>query len=131
MSKKDKKKESAKAAKKAAKKETKAALKKAKKAKQEKLAIKSEELAEELRAEREAVLDVDESSAKDVVAVIEQKNSPEPMYMPVDGDKLRTVSIKMPAGLIEAADNAAAAYGGEGISRSEFIRIAIEKLVNE
>lgn len=127
MSKKDKKKELAKAA----KKEAKAALKKAKKAKLEKLAGKSKELAEELRAEREALLAVDESSAKDAVAVIEQKNSPEPIYMPVEGDKLRTVSIKMPAGLIEAADKAAAAYGEDGVSRSEFIRIAIEKLVNE
>ncbi|MDO4400206.1 MAG: ribbon-helix-helix protein, CopG family [Coriobacteriia bacterium] len=131
MSKKDKKKDLAKAEKKAAKKAEKAAAKKAKKEELKKLAGKPEELAEELRAQREASLAVDESSVEDAVAVVEQKQVPAPAYVPVEGDKLRTVSIKMPASLIEAADKAAAAYGAEGVSRSEFIRIAIEKLVNE
>jgi hypothetical protein len=133
VSKKDKK-----AEKKAAKKETKAAAKKAKKDKLKKIAEKPEELAEELRAQSEAALAVDESLVKDAVAVVEQKQVPAPKkakpavtYTPVEGDKLRTVSIKMPVSLIEAADKAAAVYGGEGISRSEFIRVAIEKLVNE
>ena len=133
MSKKDKK-----AEKKAAKKEAKAAAKKAKKDKLKKIAEKPEALAEELRAQSEAVLAVDESLAEDAVAVVEQKQAPAPKkakaaanYTPVEGDKLRTVSIKMPVSLIEAADKAAAVYGGEGISRSEFIRVAIEKLVNE
>ena len=136
MSKKDKKKELAKAAKKGAK----AAAKKAEKEKLKKLASKSVELAEELRAEREATLAVDEASVGDAVAVVEQKQekkkqkkaqAPVPAYVAVEGDKLRTISIKMPNGLIEAADKAAAAYGEGGVSRSEFIRVAIEKLINE
>ena len=134
MSKKDKKKELAKAAKKGAK----AAAKKAEKEKLKKLASKSVELAEELRAEREATMAVDEASAGDAVAVVEQKQEKKKQkkasaaaYVPVEGDKLRTISIKMPNGLIEAADKAAAAYGEGGVSRSEFIRVAIEKLINE
>ena len=139
MSKKDKKKELAKAAKKGVK----AAAKKAEKEKLKKLASKSVELAEELRAEREATVAVDEASAGDAVAVVEQKQDKKQekkqkqkkasaaAYVPVEGDKLRTISIKMPNGLIEAADKAAAAYGEGGVSRSEFIRVAIEKLINE
>lgn len=125
MSKKDKK----------AKKEAKAAVKKAKKDKQKK--AKAAELAEELRAEREAVLDVEEPLAEDAVAVVaEQKQAvkeplPSTAYAPVEGEKLKAVSIKMPASLVDAADKAAAVYGDTGVSRSEFIRLAIEKLVNE
>ena len=131
VSKKDKKKEE-----KLAKKATKSAVKKAKKKKLKEIASKSEEMVKELRAAREAVAVVEEPLAEDVVAVVKQEQV-EPAdkkaaaYVPVVGDTLRTVSIKMPVTLIEAADKAAAAYGGEGVSRSEFIRLAIEKLVNE
>ena len=68
---------------------------------------------------------------KQAPAPAPKKAAPAVSYVPVEGDRLRTVSIKMPVTLIEAADKAAAVYGGEGISRSEFSRVAIEKLVNE
>jgi hypothetical protein len=134
MGKKDKKLE-----KKLAKKAAKAAIKKAKKDKTKEIAAKAAvEMAEKLRAEREAALDVEELLVEDAVAVVEEteaqaekKPAPAVTYEPVEGDKLKTVSIKMPESLVEAADKAAAAYGEEGISRSEFIRLAIEKLVNE
>ena len=134
MGKKDKKEEK-KLAKKAAK-----AAKKAKKGKgkAEEIAAKTAaEMAEELRVEREAVTDVEEQLVEDAVAVVEEKQA-KPVeapaavaYEPSEGEKLKTVSIKMPESLVAAADAAAAAYGEEGITRSEFIRLAIEKLVNE
>ena len=126
------KKEEKKLAKKAAKAEKKAA----KKAKQKEISAKAAaEMAEELRAQREAAFDVEEKSVEDAVAVIGEKQA-EPVakpaadaaYKPVEGDLLKTVSIKMPASLVAAADVAATT---KGISRSEFIRLAIENLVNE
>lgn len=131
MSKKDKKK----AEKRAEKKALKAAAKKAKKGKL--LEAKAADMAEELRAQREAVSDVEEPLAEDAVAVVEQTEAEvaeeaatSAAYAPVEGEKLKVISLKMPESLIAATDEAAAAYG-EGVSRSEFIRIAIEKMVNE
>ena len=127
------KKEEKKLAKKAAKAEKKAA----KKAKQREISAKAAaEMADGLRAQREAALDVEEKSVEDAVAVVEEKKQAKPAkkpaadaaYKPVEGDLLKTVSIKMPASLVAAADVAATT---KGISRSEFIRLAIEKLVNE
>ena len=131
MSKKDKK-----AEKKAEKKALKAAAKKAKKDKL--LEAKAAEMAAELRSEREAALDVEDPQAVDAVAVVEQKldqkvEEPEAAstpYTPVEGEKLKVISLKMPESLIEATDEAAANCG-DGVSRSEFIRMAIERMVNE
>ena len=53
------------------------------------------------------------------------------VYTPVAGEKLKTISVKMPGSLVEAADAAARAYGEAGVSRSEYIRLAIEKMLNE
>ena len=129
----------AKEEKKLAKKAAKAAAKKAKKDKRKDISAKAAaDMAEELRAEREAAMDVEETLVEDAVAVVEEKKAqpaqepkPEVLYEPIEGDTLKTVSIKMPATLVDAADKAAAVYGEGGVSRSEFIRIAIEKLVNE
>ena len=136
MAKKDKKEEK-KLAKKAAKTAEKLA-KKAKKGKRDKIAEKTAaDMAEELRAQREAALDVEEPLAEDVIAVVEQTEAEvaeeaaaSAAYAPVEGEKLKVISLKMPESLIAATDEAAAVYG-EGVSRSEFIRIAIEKMVNE
>ena len=136
MAKKDKKEEK-KLAKKAAKAAEKLA-KKAKKGKRDKIAEKAAaEMAEELRAQREAALDVEEPLAEDAVAVVGQTEAEVAeeaaasiAYAPVEGEKLKVISLKMPESLIAATDEAAAAYG-EGVTRSEFIRIAIEKMVNE
>ena len=99
--------------------------------------VLTEEMAEELRAQREAALDVEEPLAEDAVAVVGQTEAEVAeeaaasiAYAPVEGEKLKVISLKMPESLIAATDEAAAAYG-EGVTRSEFIRIAIEKMVNE
>lgn len=124
------------------KKEAKKALKKlvvekeAKKAKKKaaKRAVQGALLAaESLVAEEIAAVAVEEPAVEEPVAVAEPAEEPapkEPLYTPVEGEPLKTVSIKMPVSLVEAADKACKVYGGEGVSRSEFIRIAIEKLVN-
>lgn len=50
-------------------------------------------------------------------------------YVSVEGDTLKTISIKMPSALVAAADAAAASYA-EGVSRSEYIRTALEAFIN-
>ena len=50
-------------------------------------------------------------------------------YVAVEGDTLKTISIKMPSQLVAAADVAAASYAG-GVSRSEYIRTALETFIN-
>ena len=129
-------------AKKALKKAAKVAARKKQQEKRMKSAAAAAGIAQAVRAMEEAseampaiALELaDEKAAAQKVPKPEAPEAPAqktPAYTPVEGEPMKTVSIKMPVSLVEAADAAAKAYAPEGVSRSEYIRLAIEKLLNE
>lgn len=136
---------------KAAKKLAKAAIKgAAKKKSAEKLSLKkaakmaaaieaAEAIAEAQQAIDQKMLDAIEEVAEAEAAAPEAAEAPKAAAAPekpalslapiAEGEQWKTVSIKMPVSWVETIDKAAKAYGDEGVSRSEFIRMALEEFL--
>lgn len=131
MAKKDKKKAVEKELKKAAKlTAAKAAKKAAKKAAAEKALKELIEAVEPVAAVEEPVAP---EPAEVEAVVVEAPEEEKPVEKPAlalapaaEGEPWKTVSIKMPVSWVETIDKAAQAYGDEGVSRSEYIRMALE-----